>query len=167
MVITRFAPSPTGNFHMGSLRTAIYNYLYSKKYKGKFLLRIEDTDKERSKKEYENEILHIFKLFNLDYDQLSYQSHNEEKHKDFLQKLIGMDLAFKEKNGPYRFKVDRANEYFQYDDLKIWDIAAGIIIVNEAGGVLDDIKLDKIEVFNIIASTPDIFNKFKEKLVNF
>ena len=97
MVITRFAPSPTGNFHMGSLRTAIYNYLYSKKFKGKFLLRIEDTDKERSKKEYENEILHIFKLFNLDYDQLSYQSRNEEKHKDFLQKLIGMDLAFKEK----------------------------------------------------------------------
>ena len=56
MIITRFAPSPTGNFHMGSLRTAIYNYLYSKKYNGKFILRIEDTDKERSKKEYEKEI---------------------------------------------------------------------------------------------------------------
>ena len=71
MIITRFAPSPTGNFHMGSLRTAIYNYLYSKKHNGKFILRIEDTDKERSKKEYEKEILDIFNLFNLDYDHLS------------------------------------------------------------------------------------------------
>ena len=53
MIITRFAPSPTGNFHMGSLRTAIYNFLFARKNKGKFLLRIEDTDKERSKKIYE------------------------------------------------------------------------------------------------------------------
>ena len=45
MIITRFAPSPTGNFHMGSLRTAIYNFLFARKNKGKFLLRIEDTDK--------------------------------------------------------------------------------------------------------------------------
>ena len=65
MIITRFAPSPTGNFHMGSLRTAIYNYLYAKKNKGKFLLRIEDTDKERSNQIYEDEILKIFDIFNL------------------------------------------------------------------------------------------------------
>ena len=117
MIITRFAPSPTGNFHMGSLRTAIYNYLYSKKYNGKFILRIEDTDKERSKKEYEKEILDIFNLFNLDYDHLSYQSSNEDKHKSYLQKLIDMGLAFKEKDGPYRFKVDRTNKYFQFQDL--------------------------------------------------
>ena len=96
MVITRFAPSPTGNFHMGSLRTAIYNYLYSRKLKGKFLLRIEDTDKDRSKKEYEKEILDIFKLFNLNYDQLSYQSSNKEKHMIYLEKLMEMGFAFKE-----------------------------------------------------------------------
>ena len=54
MIITRFAPSPTGNFHMGSLRTAIYNFLFARKNKGKFLLRIEDTDRERSKKIYED-----------------------------------------------------------------------------------------------------------------
>ena len=65
MVITRFAPSPTGNFHMGGLRTAIYNYLYSKKNNGTFLLRIEDTDQERSKKVFEEEILQIFKIFEL------------------------------------------------------------------------------------------------------
>ena len=65
MIITRFAPSPTGNFHMGSLRTAIYNFLFAKKNKGNFLLRIEDTDKERSKKVYEEEILKIFNIFNI------------------------------------------------------------------------------------------------------
>ena len=65
MIVTRFAPSPTGNFHMGSLRTAIYNFLFAKKNKGNFLLRIEDTDKERSKKVYEEEILKIFNIFKL------------------------------------------------------------------------------------------------------
>ena len=73
MIVTRFAPSPTGNFHIGSLRTAIYNYLFAKKNEGKFILRIEDTDKERSKKKYENEIIKVFELFNLDYDDLKYQ----------------------------------------------------------------------------------------------
>jgi len=63
MIITRFAPSPTGNFHMGSLRTAIYNFLFARKNEGKFLLRIEDTDRERSKKIYEEEILKIFNIF--------------------------------------------------------------------------------------------------------
>ena len=52
-VVTRFPPSPTGHAHIGSYRTAIFNYLFAKKHGGKFLLRIEDTDKERSKKEYE------------------------------------------------------------------------------------------------------------------
>ena len=176
MVITRFAPSPTGNFHMGSLRTAIYNYLYSKKYKGKFLLRIEDTDKERSKKEYENEILHIFKLFNLDYDQLSYQSHNEEKHKDFLQNLIGMDLAFKEKNGPYRFKVDRANEYFQYDDLILGEVKIpsdnieDFSIARSDGSptfILTNIIDDFLEgVTHVIRGNDHSINTIKQKLIS-
>jgi len=65
---TRFAPSPTGRFHMGSLRTAIYNYLFAKKNNGKFILRIEDTDKERSNKEFENEIFEIFKNSNYNID---------------------------------------------------------------------------------------------------
>jgi glutamyl/glutaminyl-tRNA synthetase len=56
MIKTRFAPSPTGNFHMGGLRTAIYNYLYAKKNNGTFLLRIEDTDQERSKKIFEEDL---------------------------------------------------------------------------------------------------------------
>ena len=85
MIITRFAPSPTGNFHMGSLRTAIYNFLYAKKNKGKFLLRIEDTDKERSNKIYEDEILKIFDIFNLQYENLIYQSKNLSVHQEYLE----------------------------------------------------------------------------------
>ena len=117
MITTRFAPSPTGKFHMGSLRTAIYNYLFSKKYKGRFILRIEDTDKERSKKEYEDEILKIFNVFKLDFDELNRQSSNNENHKRYLEDLLVKGFAYKEENGPYRFKVNRDKDYFEYDDL--------------------------------------------------
>ena len=117
MITTRFAPSPTGKFHMGSLRTAIYNYLFSKKYKGRFILRIEDTDKERSKKEYEDEILKIFNVFKLDFDELNRQSSNNENHKRYLEDLLVKGFAYKEENGPYRFKVNRDKDQFEYDDL--------------------------------------------------
>ena len=117
MIITRFAPSPTGNFHMGSLRTAIYNFLFARKNKGKFLLRIEDTDKERSKKIYEEEILKIFNIFKLQYDNLSYQSKNLSIHQEYLEKLISNNMAYRSKDGPYKFRVNRDEEFFEYDDL--------------------------------------------------
>ncbi len=117
MVITRFAPSPTGKFHMGSLRTAIYNYLFSKKHKGKFILRIEDTDKERSKKEYEDEIIKIFNIFKLNFDDLKKQSYNNERHIKYLEILLSKGLAYKEDDGPFRFRVNREKDHFEYDDL--------------------------------------------------
>ena len=55
--VTRFAPSPTGPLHIGGVRTALFNYVYAKQNKGKFLIRVEDTDSERSKKEFEENIL--------------------------------------------------------------------------------------------------------------
>ena len=117
MIITRFAPSPTGNFHMGSLRTAIYNFLFARKNEGKFLLRIEDTDRERSKKIYEEEILKIFNIFKLQYDNLSYQSKNLSIHQEYLEKLMSNDMAYRSEDGPYKFRVNRDNEFFEYDDL--------------------------------------------------
>ena len=51
-IVTRFAPSPTGTLHIGGLRTALFNYVYSKQNNGKFLIRVEDTDRERSKKDF-------------------------------------------------------------------------------------------------------------------
>ena len=55
--VTRFAPSPTGTLHIGGVRTALFNYVYAKQNKGKFLIRIEDTDTERSTREFETNIL--------------------------------------------------------------------------------------------------------------
>jgi len=116
MIVTRFAPSPTGNFHIGSLRTAIYNYLFAKKNNGKFILRIEDTDKERSKKEYENEIIKVFELFNLEYDDLKYQSKNIDEHSKYLEELIKINKVYKSDEGPYKFKVKRDVDHFEYND---------------------------------------------------
>ena len=56
-IVTRFAPSPTGTLHIGGVRTALFNYVYAKQNNGKFLIRIEDTDTERSTKEFEKNIL--------------------------------------------------------------------------------------------------------------
>ncbi len=68
-VITRFAPSPTGHLHIGGARTAIFCWLLSRHYGGKFLLRIEDTDRERSTPEYEATIMSGMKWLGLDWDE--------------------------------------------------------------------------------------------------
>jgi len=68
-VRVRFAPSPTGPLHIGSARTALFNWLFARNQAGKFILRIEDTDLERSKKEYENDILNSLKWLGLDWDE--------------------------------------------------------------------------------------------------
>ena len=67
-VATRFAPSPTGPLHIGGVRTALFNWLYSKNQKGNFYLRVEDTDKERSKDEYKNQIIQSLKWIGINYD---------------------------------------------------------------------------------------------------
>lgn len=67
-VITRLAPSPTGLFHIGSARTALFNYLFAKANRGKFILRVEDTDRARSKPEYEKDILEGLEWLGLEWD---------------------------------------------------------------------------------------------------
>lgn len=93
-VVTRFAPSPTGLFHMGSVRTALYNYLYAKQNNSKFILRIEDTDKERSKKEFEHSIIESLKWLKVPYNEFYRQSERTEIYKEYLQKLLDKKLAF-------------------------------------------------------------------------
>ena len=95
-IITRFAPSPTGQLHIGGARTALFNYLYSKNQKGKFLLRIENTDKERSKKEYEIQIVDSLKWLGINFDEkIIYQSDNIKEHKSVVDKLLKKNLAYK------------------------------------------------------------------------
>ena len=96
MVITRFAPSPTGQLHIGGARTALFNYLYSKNQKGKFLLRIEDTDKERSKKIYENQIIDSLGWLGINFDDnVFYQSQNIKKHINVANQLLKNNFAYK------------------------------------------------------------------------
>jgi glutamyl-tRNA synthetase len=107
-VVTRFAPSPTGVLHIGGVRTALFNYLYAKKYGGKFILRIEDTDKERSKKEYEEGIIESFKWLGLLHDEMYRQSDRGELYKKHLEDLIEKGLAFEgEENNDKTGKVIR------------------------------------------------------------
>ncbi|ARE81156.1 glutamate--tRNA ligase [Campylobacter helveticus] len=95
ILTTRFAPSPTGYLHIGGLRTALYNYLYARKNKGKFLLRIEDTDLKRNSKEATEAILEAFKWCGLDYDgEVEYQSQRSEIYKKYIQKLLDEGKAY-------------------------------------------------------------------------
>ncbi len=116
-VRTRFAPSPTGPIHIGSIRTALFNYLFAKKNNGKFILRVEDTDMERSKPEWEHQMIKIFEWLKLDWDEgplsgqqifdfdnykINYvgphapyrQSERKEIYKKYLQKLLDEDKAY-------------------------------------------------------------------------
>ena len=93
-VVTRFAPSPTGTFHLGSYRTAIFSYLFARHHGGKFLLRIEDTDKARSTKEYEDNILESLDWLGLEYDEFHRQSEWVGKHEDILRDLVAQDVAY-------------------------------------------------------------------------
>ena len=95
-VATRFAPSPTGPLHIGGLRTALFNWLFSKSLGGKFYLRIEDTDKERSKNEYTNQIKHSLKWIGIDYDGEEYiQSNKIKDHVNVANDLLKNNKAYK------------------------------------------------------------------------
>ncbi len=93
-IITRFAPSPTGVLHIGSVRTALYSWLYARQHEGKFILRIEDTDKERSTKEFEENILDGLLWLGLDHDEFYRQSERGEIYKKHLEKLIADGTAY-------------------------------------------------------------------------
>ena len=96
MVRSRFAPSPTGNLHIGGARTALFNYLYSKHHKGAFVLRIEDTDIERSRDEYVNDILGGLSWLGLDWDEGPfYQKGRIDLYREYAEKLLKEGLAYK------------------------------------------------------------------------
>ena len=94
-VRTRFAPSPTGFLHIGSVRTALFNYLFAKKYQGIFVLRIENTDKERSKPEFEENIIEGLKWLGIEWDEGPYrQSERRDIYAKYLEKLLKEGKAY-------------------------------------------------------------------------
>ena len=95
-VATRFAPSPTGALHIGGVRTALFNWLFSKNKKGTFHLRIEDTDKERSKNEYKDQIIKSLKWIGIEHDGGEYiQSQKIEDHIKIANELLQNGKAYK------------------------------------------------------------------------
>ena len=95
-VATRFAPSPTGALHIGGVRTSLFNWLYSKNQNGKFYLRVEDTDKERSKNEYKDQIIKSLKWIGINYDGKEYiQSERIEDHIKVANQLLKDGHAYK------------------------------------------------------------------------
>lgn len=86
-VVTRFAPSPTGYLHIGGVRTALFNYIFAKKHAGEFLLRVEDTDQERSKGEYTDAIIEGLRWLGLTYD--GNPTHQSERSVLYQMKLQG------------------------------------------------------------------------------
>ncbi len=93
-IVTRFAPSPTGKLHSGAYRTAIFAYLFARKHGGEFVLRIEDTDKERSLKEYEENILDSLSWLGLEHDRFYRQSEHVARHKEILEFLVANGHAY-------------------------------------------------------------------------
>lgn len=130
-IITRFPPSPTGHAHIGSYRTAIFNYLFARKYGGNFLLRIEDTDKARSRKEYQDGIIESLEWLGVEYDDFSIQTENVQKHTEAMTSMIERGLAYisreEAKDGSgvmkdvVRFK--NPNKVVMFKDLILGDIS--------------------------------------------
>lgn len=124
-VVTRFAPSPTGFLHLGNYRTAVFAYLYARKMGGTFIVRIEDTDKERSKDEYTKNIIESLSWLSLSYDKFFTQSEHVASHTKHLEKLIASGHAYiskelaKDGSGVIRelVRFKNTNEVVIFDDL--------------------------------------------------
>ncbi len=105
----RFAPSPTGNLHIGGARTALFNWLFARNAGGTFLLRIEDTDQERSTKAFEQSILEGMRWLGMDWDgELTYQSERTGLYKEYVQKLLDEGRAYRCSCTPEELEAKRA-----------------------------------------------------------
>lgn len=133
-VKTRFAPSPTGFLHVGSARTALFNWLYARNQGGEFILRIEDTDLERSKKEFEIEILESLTWLGLNWDgDMKRQSERNPIYHKYAEQLLQKDLAYREGDA-IRFKSPKSNIFW-------FDLVKGKIEFD--GGLFDDLVIMK------------------------
>ncbi|OGW80666.1 MAG: hypothetical protein A3G33_08805 [Omnitrophica bacterium RIFCSPLOWO2_12_FULL_44_17] len=138
----RFAPSPTGSLHIGGIRTALFNYLFAKHYAGTFLVRIEDTDRERSEKRFEIEILESLKWLGLVWDEYPIrQSERLPFYRDAAARLVSAGLAYEEE-GPagkaVKFKMPETK-------IKFPDMVSGPIEFDAS--LFDDLVIIKSDGF--------------------
>ncbi len=146
-VRVRFAPSPTGSTHIGTARTALFNWLFARKEGGAFVLRIEDTDKERNTQEALNELIEGLKWLGLDWDEGPgkegaygpyFQSQRNDIYAQYLQTLKDKDRAY-EKDGAVFFKLE-GDRYTEYDDY----LKADVEKVDTKPVVIEDIIRGKV-----------------------
>lgn len=123
-IVVRVAPSPTGNLHIGTARTALFNFLIAKKFNGKFILRIEDTDKERSKKEFEVNIIESLNWIGISHDEFYRQSERDDVYKKYLKKLVDDGFAYiskeeikKEGDRAEVIRFKNPNKKIKFDDM--------------------------------------------------
>ncbi|CAI8323709.1 MAG: Glutamate--tRNA ligase 1 [Opitutia bacterium UBA7350] len=147
-VRVRFAPSPTGFFHIGSARTALFNWLYARHTGGRFILRIEDTDKERNTEEALRVLIDGMRWLGLDWDEGPevggdygpyFQSERQKIYDEYLQRLVGAGRTY-EKDGAIWFQLE-GERYTEYDDYK----KAEIEKVRAAPVVIDDAVRGRVE----------------------
>lgn len=121
-VRVRIAPSPTGNLHIGTARTAVFNWLYARHHQGTFILRVEDTDEERSQPEYTDNILEGLRWLGMEWDEGPYfQSQRLDLYRDAIQKLLDQELAYRcyctpEELDEMRAAQKKRNEAPRYDN---------------------------------------------------
>ena len=115
----RFAPSPTGELHLGGARTALSNFLFAKRNGGKFLLRIEDTDLERSNKAYTDQIINSLKWLGLKWDEeIIFQSIRSQDYDHYLKKLIETGAAYRcFASKDELVNIRQQNSSYKYNDI--------------------------------------------------
>lgn len=126
-VVTRMAPSPTGKFHVGGVRTALFNYLFARQHKGTFIIRSEDTDIERSSKEHEQNMLDVFDWLGLEYDNFYRQSERTSIYQKYINKLLESGLAYEaeaSKDNPDKavIRFHNPNIDIQFNDMILGEI---------------------------------------------
>lgn len=115
-VRVRFAPSPTGPLHIGGVRTALFNYVFALQNKGRFILRFEDTDKDRSEQVFEDSIRDGLKWLNIKWDEEYYQSKRADVYEKYLKRLQDQSLTYEQDGGIY-FKLPTESQKIIVDDL--------------------------------------------------
>lgn len=166
MIRVRFAPSPTGNLHIGGARTALFNWLYTKAKSGQFILRIEDTDLQRSKKEYLDEILDSLAWLGFSWDEIHFQTQRLNLYKGYAQRLLKDGRAYyassaEGESPPTGFKAQDAIVFrVQPQKLKINDLIHGEIRFDTS--VIKDqvlIKSDGTPTYNFACVVDDALMK--------
>ncbi len=160
MIRVRFAPSPTGNLHIGGARTALFNWLYAKATQGKFILRIEDTDTQRSKEEYIQEILESLRWLGFNWDEIYYQSQRFAIYKEHAQRLLQEKKAYVQRAENREQRTEAIIFKVEPQKIKINDLIRGDIEF-DAATIKDQvlIKSDGTPTYNFACVVDDALMK--------